>query len=511
MGSSFASRVWLLFAVLCGVLGADLARAADPALAEVTVPLAARAQVDLLERNGFIVGNVQGDVATVYLLREDLPKLVALGFRYTEVVPEPVEDKALGSYHSYAQVTSDLQAYANAHPSITRLISIGKSTQNRDLWALLISDNPLVEEAEPEFKYVSTMHGNEPVGTELLFYLVDLLLNGYGSDSRLTALVDSTAIWILPLMNPDGLELSRRGNANNVDLNRNFPTYTEFAGTLYDGALLDTAGRAQETRLVMQWSAQNSFVLSANLHTGALLFNYLYDDTGGASGVYAACPDDALVRAVSLRYAQNNPPMFASTQFEDGISNGAEWYVASGSMQDWNYRYLGCVEGTIELSTTKKPSSNTLPTLWNNNRESMLLYMESVHWGVRGVVSDRATGAPVYARVTVANNTQPVFTDWSVGDYYRLLLAGTYDLLVEANGFIPYRIAAVVVPEGGHTVRDVALSDGDLNADGNVDAADIQAVVNAVLSRGGSVDADVDGLGLSATDVQAVIQAVLSR
>lgn len=501
-------RIVVLWVVAIGLTLA--AGAQDAAMVEVTVPLAARSQVDLLEHHGFVVGNVHADVATVYLLRADLPKLESLGFRYTEVVPEP-EDKALGVYHTYAQLTTELQAFAAAHPAISRLTTIGKSVQNREIWALLITDNPMVEEAEPELKYISTMHGNEPVGTELLLYLIDLLLNGYGSDSRITTLVNSSAIWIVPLMNPDGLELSRRGNANNVDLNRDFPTYGEFAGTVFEAAPLDDVGRAIETRRVMQWSAQNSFALSINFHTGSLLFNYLYDDTGVPSGTYAASPDDAVVRAMALRYAQNNPPMFASSEFSSGVSNGAQWYVASGSMQDWNYRYLGCIEGTVELSVTKKPSSSSLATLWDNNRESMLSYLETSLWGVRGLVTDRATGAPVYARVLLGDNPQPVFTDPDVGDYYRLLLAGTYNLRVEAEGYIPYRLSGVVVPEGGHATRNVFLSDGDLNADGSVDAGDIQTVVNALLSRSGTVDADVDGLGLGATDVQAVINKVLGR
>lgn len=498
-----------MVALMCGLFCLS-AVAQDAEVAEVTVRLSARSQVDVLERNGFIVGNVRGDLATVYLLRDDLPRLGTLGFAYTEVLPEPAgDDKALGSYHSYAQLTTDLQAFAVAYPAITQIKTLGKSVQGREIWALGISDNPGIDEAEPEFKYISTMHGNEPVGTELLLYLMDYLLRGYGTDSRATNLVNNTAIWLVPLMNPDGLELNRRGNSGNVDLNRNFPTYAQFAGTLYDGAPLNDAGRALETRRIMQWSAANSFVLSANLHTGALLFNYLYDDTGGVSGVYAPCPDDALVTALAYRYASSNPSMFASNEFEDGISNGAQWYVASGSMQDWNYRYLGCIEGTIELSVTKKPSASTLPTLWENNRESMLRYMEAIHWGVRGVVTDRATGEPVFARVMVEGNVQPAFTDPDVGDYYRLLLAGSHVLQVDAPGYIPYRLGSVTVPEEGHVVRDVALSDGDLNADGSVDAADVQAVVNALLLRASSVDADVDGLGLGASDVQAVINQVL--
>lgn len=85
--------------------------------------------------------------------------------------------KALGVYHSYADLTSALQTYAADHPNICRLSSAGKSVQNRDIWAVKITDKPNKEENEPELKYILTMHGDEPVGTELCLYFIDMLLS----------------------------------------------------------------------------------------------------------------------------------------------------------------------------------------------------------------------------------------------------------------------------------------------------------------------------------------------
>jgi hypothetical protein len=42
--------------------------------------------------------------------------------------------------------------------------SIGKSGKGVELWALEISDKPGVVEAEPNFKYIANMHGDEPSG-----------------------------------------------------------------------------------------------------------------------------------------------------------------------------------------------------------------------------------------------------------------------------------------------------------------------------------------------------------
>lgn len=65
------------------------------------------------------------------------------------------------------------------------------------------------------------MHGDETVGRELMLYLIDYLCTTYPSDPTTAFLIQNTDIYIMPSMNPDGYELGRRENANNIDLNRN--------------------------------------------------------------------------------------------------------------------------------------------------------------------------------------------------------------------------------------------------------------------------------------------------
>jgi hypothetical protein len=444
----------------------------------------------------------------IYATADELSRLHALGYAVVEADVKTHEAEITG-YHTYEQMTAVLQDFAARYPSITRLTSLGPSVEGRELWALLITDNPDIEEAEPEFKYIATMHGDEPVGTEMLLLLIERLLTGYGTDTRITNLVDSTAMWFVPLMNPDGLARNSRFNAQGIDLNRSFPRYPQdFTGTWFDGEDPRLAGRPPEVRHVMNWTLENSFVLSANFHTGALLVNYPYDDDGVPSGTDAPTPDDALFREIALRYSMHNTPMYTNPAFSQGIVNGSEWFVITGSMQDWNYRYAGVNEVTLEIAVPKRPAYGLLEQYWADNEESMLSYIEAVHMGVRGIVTD-SMGDPVWAEITVQGNPQPVVTDADVGDYYRMLLPGVYDLVFRADGFFTKTIADVVVVDGTPTYVDVVLLDPDIDNDGMVGATDVQLVINAALGMDVPYETDLDGGGTTATDVQKIVNAVL--
>jgi carboxypeptidase D len=444
------------------------------AVIEVTLP--DRQALDELTREGYNITSLAGNLATIYATPEELEHLSQAGYNYRQIGSEPappeVLPKSVTQYHDYNSVTSELQGHAGTYPTICRLYTLGQSVQERELWALLITDDPNNEEDEPEFKYVATMHGDESLGTEMCLYFIDLLLTEYGTDTRITNLVDSTAIWVVPLMNPDGLELGSRYNANGYDLNRSFPEYPgDFTGNIFDGEPLGDAGRQPEVAHIMNWTAENSFVLSANFHAGALVVNYPYDDDGKGS-VDSPTSDDLLFEDISRRYSIHNIPMWNSPTFPDGITNGAAWYSITGGMIDFNYRYASCSEVTIELSNTKNPPAPQIPDFWADNNESMLSYLEAVHIGVRGVITDRTTGDPLWAQVLVEDNNHPVFTDPNVGDYHRMLLPGTYNLTFSAPLYVPRSANSVSVTSGPATILDVELTTIDINYDGGVDFAD---------------------------------------
>ena len=248
---------------------------------------------------------------------------------YLELLEETRDsDNPMRDYHDYNELTEFLVNISNTYPSITNLISIGQSVQGRELWVLEISDNPGVNEVEPEFRYIANMHGDETVGREMSVYLIDWLCSNYGVSERATNLINNTSIHIMPPMNPDGFELGQRNNANDVDLNRDFPDQFQDPNN-------NVNGRQPETRSVMQWSEQHNFILSANMHTGALVVNYPFD--GPNSGSYSACPDDDIFVDLALTYSENHQDMYTESPFSQGITNGAQWYALFGGLQDWSY------------------------------------------------------------------------------------------------------------------------------------------------------------------------------
>ncbi len=392
----------------------------------------------------------------VYLKQNgDQSELEALGYTpqriaephldYARELYETTKDTTdpMNAYYSYTEYITFMQNTANQFPSICQLVQYGTTGQNRPLYFMKISDNVNVAEDEPEFRYTSSIHGDEVVGYDMLIRLIQLLTGQYATNTRIANIVNNTEIWINPMYNPDGYALQQRYNSAGIDLNRNFPMPT---GEQHpDGEVWGV-----ENIAFMSHANSRHFIQSMNFHGGALVINYPWDYT------YTLAPDDALLQSMSLTYSTPNGPLYNSTEFEHGITNGAAWYVITGSLQDWNYGLTDCIDITAEIGTNKWPPASQLDTFWSQNQESMLSYLEYAQKGVRGIVQS-STGTPLNATISVSGNSRVVHTDPEVGDYHRLLLGGTYSITASAQGYIP-QTQQVTVPTGGTATLNFTLS-----------------------------------------------------
>jgi len=346
-----------------------------------------------------------------------------------------------GIYLTHAQIGADLAALASTYPEICRAFSWGQSVQGRDLWGIVISADVNTSSAEPEVRLSSSMHGNEPPGMFLLITLAHYLAENYNQPGfdEVTALVNSTELTIMPLHNPDGYVLNQRENVNNVDLNRNF---TEPAGT---HPVVET-----ENIHYSNLALSRHFVISQNGHAGALVVNYPWDYT------YTLAPDDDALIKLSLEHSTTNLPMYNGS-FPQGITNGADWYVITGCVQDWSYTMTDCIDLTVEFHDIKWPSESLLDGLWDDNRQSFMNFIKAAHYGVNGVITGADTGLPLEATVTVVGNAMSVGTDPAHGDYYKLLDTGTYDLTFAAEGYITQTVTEVATTWSTPTVLDVVM------------------------------------------------------
>ncbi len=323
------------------------------------------------------------------------------------------------NYPSFREVEARLREAARRFPHLAKLESIGKSVQGRDLWVMKLTKDPQRDHARPEFKYISSMHGDEITGRELCLRFIDDLLESYGKDPLITELLDHTEIYVLPSMNPDGSELRQRANANHIDLNRNFPEAVRNEPN-------SPEGRQPEVRALMSFQAQRNFSLSANFHGGAVVVNYPWDAR------YGAHPDHELVRALSVDYAALNPEMRDSRRFAEGVTNGAAWYVLYGGMQDWSYVWHNDLQVTVELSDSKWPNYAQIPAFYQRNRESMLAFAQAVHQGAGFRLANPASAGRV--EIYGAEGGRVGSFAFTHGEFYKVLPTGRYRFVIEVDG-----------------------------------------------------------------------------
>lgn len=428
------------------------------------------------------VDKVDGDVVVAYANNLNFMEFKKLGHDITLLTPPSlIEEHRMfdgnsratyewDSYPTYEAYEEMMFDFAQNHPDKCEIITLGTLSSNRKILVAHINNG--VSDGKPKFLYTSTIHGDETTGYIMMLRLIDYLLENQ-TLPEVQNVLDNIDLFVCPNTNPDGtyhggnntVNGATRANAQGIDMNRNFPD-------MNDGPHPDGNPYATETEWLMDFAQNYQFTMAANYHGGAEVMNYPWDNETDLH------VDDAWWQLVSREYAdlchQVNPNYM--TFKNNGITNGAQWYMIGGGRQDYMNYYHKCREVTIECSDTKCPSGSQLPNFWNINKNSIFAYMNQCLYGIHGVVTDMNTGAPVSATISISNHDYDysvVESQMPAGDFHRPIKGGTYNVVVTANGYYPFQ-QTVTVADGQTVVLNVALEPGEgLIADFNVSSTNV--------------------------------------
>ncbi|NWF49423.1 MAG: T9SS type A sorting domain-containing protein [Ignavibacteriaceae bacterium] len=224
--------------------------------------------------------------------------------------------------YGYDSLLADLQ-YWKQSPYI-KVDSIGNSVQGRPLWQLTISENPYNVEGKRTVHVHARTHPQETQG----FWVTDQMINFLKSETQLGQLIRTNCVfYIIPMFNPDGVELELpRNNANGIDLESNWfttPNQPEVA--------------ALKNRFIQLMASPHPIEVALNMHSSSLCKRYfVYHDSAGTS------PEFAIMQ-------QN---------FIEGIRS-----YFPGGIEPWNY-FVSWTNGT----PLKYPES----WFWINHGESVM-------------------------------------------------------------------------------------------------------------------------------------------
>lgn len=328
-----------------------------------------------------------------------------------------------GGYKTADEYAAGLDAVAVAHPDLAVVHDVGDSwkkvqnaSQGNDLKAICITklqpgDCQLSPgSAKPRFFLMATVHARELTATEVADRFVNELVTQYGVSAEVTAIVDNTEVWVLPLANPDGREIAEPGaptpylqrkNANNttgscavpptvsnqhgVDINRNHSFLWGGVGTssnacdqTYKGVSAASEPETQALQTLMgQLFADNR---GPNITDAAPL------TTPGMMLTLHSYGNLVLIPWGHTNTASPNNTGLRNTAFRLNYYNGYTagqpgqvLYNTSGTSDDWAYGTLGVAGATVEIGPSSGSCGGFVPAyscqagFWNTNR-SMLMY-----------------------------------------------------------------------------------------------------------------------------------------
>lgn len=265
-----------------------------------------------------------------------------------------------GQYHSYQEVETELLGLEESYPLLAKVYDIGDSLENRNIYALKISDNVQTDEDEAEVIFLGCHHAREWISVEVPLLLGKYLAENYETDIGIKDLVDRSEIWIIPIVNPDGLEYSihfyrywRKNRRNNgdgtygVDINRNYGykwgldnsgSSPNPDSSVYRGK---SAFSEPETQAVRDLFVENDFRAMISYHSYSQVVLYPWGYTlipTEHDGLFSS-----IAKEMTSRMQQANGRTYEYGQAGDSL------YFTNGDTTDWTYGIYGIPSFTIEL------------------------------------------------------------------------------------------------------------------------------------------------------------------
>jgi len=265
-----------------------------------------------------------------------------------------------GKYHSYQELEEDMLALEKAYPRLARVFDIGDSLEKRNIYALKISDNVELDEEEAEVIFLGCHHAREWISVEIPFLFGKYLAENYDSNPEIKSLVDQSEIWIVPLVNPDGLEYSihfyrywrknrrvNRDGSYGIDLNRNYGYMWGYDNLGSSPNPPSEVYRGQypfsepETQVVRDLFLQKNFQAMISYHSYSQIIMYPWGYTK------LSTEKDSLLQEIAAKMADLIQAV-NRTRYDYGQA-GSSLYLTNGDITDWTFAVSGIPSYTIEL------------------------------------------------------------------------------------------------------------------------------------------------------------------
>ena len=291
----------------------------------------------------------------------------------TRSIPGMERDFPLGSMlgnYTLLQAEAQMDTLRNMYPGfVSQKDSIGASIEGRTIWAFKVSDNPGIDEDEPEVLYTGLTHAREPLSMMNLFFFVRWLCENYSSDVTAGFLVDHREMWFVPIINPDGYAYNetiapngggmhrknRRPNPDDsncnegtdqgVDLNRNYgyhwgPNYSGSSGNPCSGIYRGTSAFSEpETEAISDFILSRQFKNVLHYHSYSNVLIHSWGD-----GTLPDEPDLSTLREIGAEMTRENG-------YAVGTGMETIGYGVNGDAVDWTYGSAGLLSYTPEVGS----------------------------------------------------------------------------------------------------------------------------------------------------------------